>query len=421
MLNFTLLYVEDDDATRERLGDVLAHFVKKVYIASDALEALEIFKNHDIHCVLSDFKMPNMNGNELCRTIKSLKPSLPFILLTAFNDAELLIEAINSRVDHFLLKPVMQDSLMDTLQSINHTLVNQFNLERSKACLLEAEKIAHLAYLDIDFENKQIYFSKEVVELFNIDLQLLDTDSSYKILLEKVSAIDKVRFNTIFQSRIFTEHEIDEVITIDNESKNPTYMRLAIKRWESSIYGKHHAIGIFQDISRYEIERLRLLEESQHDPLLNIANKKFLIHGIDKLIALASRYDLPFSVLFLDIDNFKKINEKFGHIMADEILIELSKLIQSHIRENDYFGRWGGDEFVIVLDHTNLYDAAQFGNRLIHSIASYRWCKDISVKISIGAAEYKKGDNTKNLLDRADSLLFQAKQNGKNSLVSSEH
>ncbi|MEA2091391.1 MAG: response regulator, partial [Campylobacterota bacterium] len=147
-LDLTLLYVEDDDNARMRLTEVFKHKVENLYVAKDAIEALELFKKHYIHFIISDFQMPNMNGNELCSAIKKINPSVCFVLLTAYNDSNLLINAIDVGVDKFLQKPVNAKKLFNVIDAIYEKIMNKFQLEKSRVCLQEAEKIALLSYWD---------------------------------------------------------------------------------------------------------------------------------------------------------------------------------------------------------------------------------------------------------------------------------
>jgi len=140
-LKLTLLYVEDDKDTRERLSEVFTHKVETLYVAKDGVEALEIFKTHHIHLVISDFLMPNMDGNKLCSAIKKIQPLTTFVLLTAFSDSQILINAIDVGVDKFLQKPISASKLFNLLEEIEEKVLSKFRLEKATVCLREAEKL----------------------------------------------------------------------------------------------------------------------------------------------------------------------------------------------------------------------------------------------------------------------------------------
>jgi len=413
-LNITLLYVEDEEQTRERLTEVFEHKVKKLYVAKDGEEALELFKKHHIHLIISDYRMPKMNGNELCMNVKELNPLVSFILLTAFNDSTLLIEAIDSGVDKFLQKPVNAKKLFNVLDEINKRVTDKFELEKSMVCLQEAEKIALLSYWSVNLHSKQINFSKEAKELFHIS----DTDfKDYKTFASKVKNTDKIRFLDIFERRVFEDEKIDEVVIINNQNSKDTYIHIITKRWTSSACGTNHVIGLFQDVTHFEVEKIRLLKENQLDPVLKIANKKYLANELNILINSSKRYGHNIGVLFFDIDDFKDINERYGHLKADDVLIELSNMISSRIRQSDIFGRWGGDEFVILASQSSPTSTMNLGDKIIKMINNHNWVHDIDVTISMGISFYEFNDDVQSLLDRADMKMLEAKKCGKNKYI----
>ena len=413
LLNLTLLYVEDDYDTRVSLAEVFKHKVKNFYVARDGVEALELFKKHKIHFIISDFQMPKINGTQLCRAIKNINSSVQFILLTAYNDFNLLVDAIDSGVDKFLLKPVNPDKLFTVMDETYKKIMNNFQLEKSTVCLMEAEKIANLSYWDVNLSTKVISFSKEAQQLFNLSSDGSD-HVDYKIFSNIVQEEDREKFLEIFKSRVFKEDEIDEVIAIKNTKNENIYVHLAAKKWESSTCGNKHVIGLFQDISRYETQRLVLLKQSQSDPMLNIANKKLLILELQNLILSSKRYGHSLGVIFFDIDDFKYINDRYGHLKADEILVELVNLIKSNVRQSDHFGRWGGDEFVVVTGYSSPEAIISLVEKLLEKVKTYSWIENIDLTISLGVSFYELGDDVKSLIHKADLKMLEAKKNGKN-------
>jgi len=411
LLNLTLLYVEDEEDTRNTLSEVFRLKIKNVLVAEDGVEALEIFKNNKIHFIISDYKMPNMNGTELCQEIKKIDSSIPFIMLSAFHHTNLLIDSIEVGVDKFLQKPVNADKLFTIINNIHKKILNQFNLEKSTVCLQEAEKIALLSYWDVNLNSGYIHFSKEAKELFG----MLDKDDvTYKQFAELVKSEDKDKFIEIFEYKIYDYENVDEVVSIKNKDNKYIYIHIIAKKWKSSICGNNHIIGLFQDVSHFETQKLRLLKESQCDPMLNISNKKFLIVELENLIKSSRRYGHNIGVIFFDIDDFKKINSDYGHLVADEILMELAKIIKSDIRQSDEFGRWGGDEFVIITGYSSQESTIEFAKKIQHRIKNNRWKSNIKLEISMGVAFYGMDDDAYSLINRADEKMYEAKRSGKN-------
>jgi len=409
-LNLTLLYVEDDAATRKTIGEVLALKVQNLYLAKDGVEALEIFKKNRIQLVLSDYQMPNMNGAELCSHIKEINSSVSFILLTAYNDTTLLIDAINSGVDKFLQKPIESKKLFGTLENAYEKIMKDFELEKLTVCLQEAEDVAKLSYWSVDIERKKIMFSQEAKELFTLSGE----DIEYKDFLNYIKEEDRAKFLEIFQESIYIDKSINEVVAIKIPYKNISYINIATKGWRSSVCGTKHVVGLFQDVTNYEVQKLRLLKEIHSDPMLNIANKSFLKSELENLIKLSKRYGHSIGVIFFDIDNFKSFNDNYGHLVADDLLVELADLIKQNIRQSDLFGRWGGDEFVLVCGYSSQDASIELANKIRKKVATHNWRCKASVTVSMGLAFYKKGDDASALINRADSKMYKAKKNGKN-------
>ena len=409
LLNLTLLYVEDDADTREQLEEVFKHKVKNVYVARDGEEALELFKKHKIHLVVSDYKMPNMNGNDLCRESKKRNSFVSFVLLTAFNHTDLLVDAIDAGVDKFLQKPMNAKHLFSILDEIDEKVMNKFQLEKSMVCLKEAEKIALLSYWDMNLDSKYIHFSNGIKELFGLKGAV-----TYEIFSDFVIESDRERFKSIFTKLVYKEDVIDEMVGIDTVNKQRRYIHILAKKWESVVCESENIIGLFQDVTHYEIQKMKLLQDVQQDPMLKIYNKKFLTQELENFIKISKRYGHSVGVIFFDIDSFKQINDCHGHLIADDLLIELANLIGKNIRQSDSFGRWGGDEFVILTGYSSPESTIELANKLLETVNTHLWHHNISLTISMGLSFYTMGDDVHTLLNRADLNMLKAKKDGKN-------
>lgn len=155
------------------------------------------------------------------------------------------------------------------------------------------------------------------------------------------------------------------------------------------------------------------------DSLTGVYNRRHFIELLETELARATCLSLPLAVIMFDIDDFKQFNDKYGHAVGDEILITATKTCQANLRKLDLLGRYGGDEFVILLPQTNAKLAADIAERLCQLISSLHVSvndKPVSITISMGVAGYqRKGEvTTDKLLQSADMAMYQAKQNGKN-------
>ncbi|WP_417798106.1 diguanylate cyclase [Terasakiella pusilla] len=150
------------------------------------------------------------------------------------------------------------------------------------------------------------------------------------------------------------------------------------------------------------------------DQLTGLYNRRKLDQVLSEQIDLASRYDTPFSVLLLDVDFFKKVNDTYGHLMGDQLLQDLSHILTKKIRSVDILGRWGGEEFLIILPNCQLAGAMQLAEKIRLAIAETSFQTVGAKTVSIGVGCYRKGDQVEQLLQRADHALYQAKKSGRN-------
>jgi len=173
-------------------------------------------------------------------------------------------------------------------------------------------------------------------------------------------------------------------------------------------------LGISRDITSLEKVNELLKEQALLDELTNIKNRKAYNLQIKELVAAFDRYQTPFSIISIDIDDFKQINDNFGHDVGDQALRSFASLIKQHIRKTVHFFRIGCEEFVILSESKAKVDAITLAEKLRHTVASNALMPNISITISVGICEVKMGDSPNSIAKRVDTLLYQAKSNGKN-------
>lgn len=165
-------------------------------------------------------------------------------------------------------------------------------------------------------------------------------------------------------------------------------------------------------------------EVSHTDALTFLPNRRQIIKALQEEVIFSDRYGTPLAISMLDIDHFKKINDTYGHTVGDEVLRSLAGELRDHIRYPDTIGRYGGEEFLVVLSHSTLRAASQQAERLCRHVRSLRIRsgeQEIAITVSIGIAQYKiHNEDWHGLLNRADAALYQAKNNGRDQWVVAE-
>ncbi len=184
------------------------------------------------------------------------------------------------------------------------------------------------------------------------------------------------------------------------------------------------AIGAFSSLRRDYSMRIQYLATRDlermtvTDALTGIANRKRFDEDLSRWIMLAFRYHGPFSLVLLDLDDFKTVNDRFGHYAGDAVLTGISMLVTTMIREMDLFARWGGEEFVLLLPQTEREHAAVLADRIRARIAEHQFPGIGRVTCSFGVTEYIPEDSVESIFIRVDGLMYRAKSQGKNRVVS---
>ncbi|MBD3799543.1 MAG: GGDEF domain-containing protein [Epsilonproteobacteria bacterium] len=177
-------------------------------------------------------------------------------------------------------------------------------------------------------------------------------------------------------------------------------------------------IALVSILILYFVYRIRtqhdlLVKNANTDQLTQIANRAYLILQLNYMLKTARRNNHPLSLIFMDIDHFKLINDTYGHRMGDGVLVELSIFVSQCIRESDIFGRWGGEEFVIILPNTGLNEAIMLAEKLRMMVESHQFDNG-HVTCSFGVAQMIDDDTKETLINRADRMLYVAKEDGRN-------
>jgi len=184
------------------------------------------------------------------------------------------------------------------------------------------------------------------------------------------------------------------------------------------------AVEVFSDISSKVATDQRLMELekiSMLDQLTQLANRLYLERELQARLDESERYGSPFGLFFMDVDNFKAVNDTYGHDTGDVVLKFVAATLTTNSRPYDLYGRWGGEEFIGVARNVTPNELEQIGERLCRLVAESFVCdadgNRIQVTISVGATMVSENDTISTLVQRADALMYQSKAQGKNRLT----
>lgn len=160
-----------------------------------------------------------------------------------------------------------------------------------------------------------------------------------------------------------------------------------------------------------------LYDVAIHDEKTGVYNNKFFETILDMEIEKAKRDKQKLSLVIVDIDYFKKVNDDYGHMKSDELLAKLAYVLKKQVRKSDVVARFGGEEFIILLPETSLTKAEKLSSRLKRAIHSEKILKKHNIHVSGGVTQFKKGDTKKRLKQRADKALYLAKKQGRDRFI----
>ncbi len=324
LVNFTktlkLLYVEDNKESRDSLEGLLKNFFSDITLADDGLAGLEEFKSASFDLIITDIKMPKMNGIEMIEKIREIDEEIPIIVSTAHQDQEFLISCINLGTNGYLLKPINHKQLTRTIK----------------------------------FVCGKLYYQKE--------------NKKYE---ESLEALVKER----------------------TEELQMTTEQLAII--------------------------------ANKDSLTNLYNRRYFNDTSQMLLNLARRNRDGLSLLMMDIDRFKVVNDVYGHLVGDSVLQELAATLLEITRDSDVVIRFGGEEFVILLPHTHLEGAVQIAQKIRTTVKNLEIPikgsvdKILKITLSIGVTECYCDDDKciDTLIHRADEAMYEAKRTGRDKII----
>lgn len=248
--------------------------------------------------------------------------------------------------------------------------------------------------------------------------------SEAEVIGRNISLLASDRHDPAFHRHIYDQiqaqgHWDGEIWNKDRGGRvHPEWMSVSASRNESGEIT--HYISIFSDITERQQREQHIRHLAQYDFLTNLPNRALLLDRLQQELVSAQRHQKQFAVMFIDLDNFKPINDRYGHAVGDALLCEVACRLKAHVRANDTVARQGGDEFIILI--TDLEDTEQMqqlADKLRAIIAQPYSLQghEVAITLSIGVAIYPEhGTDIDTLIHNADSAMYRAKANGRNGL-----
>lgn len=447
----TVLVIDDDRVILDTFDLMLAELGYAALLASGQDQGIELFRQEHPDLALVDLYLENTCGFKVLQQIHEMSPETPVLIISGGGDIKDVIEALRGGAWDYLNKPI-------NLSMLRHAISKA--LERARLLQEKRDYQAHLeeqvaqrtrdlrqAYAELVmanehlanneqryraiFENLQDVFFEILLDGTLLELspscrQLLDLPASE--LLEQnfwdYLIIEDEKYQLLQQLEKHGRVRNFELV-LKSESDKVVPCSLVAKLHPASGGNPARICGTIRDVTDRKLAEARIKHLAYYDDLTDLPNRRLFSDRMAVSLSHARRHDRFGALLFIDLDNFKTINDSLGHLAGDQLLLQMAKRISEKLRHEDTLARLGGDEFVILLDDLGSNDleaakqARQAADKVQKTLGepfeidNHQLHISISIGISLFPAEQA---DVHELLQQADSAMYQAKEAGRNRI-----
>jgi len=449
-----VLVVDDVPTNRSVLKSLLVKPDCVVFEAEDGEQALELIGNRELDLVVLDVVMPGMNGIDVLGHIRKNFSSseLPVLMLTVKDDIDEVVRALELGANDYVTRPIDYSVLVARINTLISYKKTQDSIRQSQTVLESriAERTDELVQVNRALKveaterqqaEKQVRLSEDRYRLLYNDTpsMFFTLDSYGKILSANQFGADYLGFpvEQLVGKRIVDLHEEQERVQIVKKIQDCLSEVHRVHRWETCML---HSDGskvwvrtaarvmsgepgpansillVCEDITETYTLSEQLKYQAKHDALTGLVNRYEFERCLQELLNESRRNHSSHALLYMDLDQFKVINDTCGHDAGDELLRQLARLLKKYVTDNDTLARLGGDEFAVLLGSCDLQCATSVGQTLHRAITEYRFVwrdASFSINVSIGvvAIEHTTQDIA-TLLSAADTACYSAKEEG---------
>jgi two-component system cell cycle response regulator len=449
-----ILVVDDVPANVKLLEARLSAEYFDVTTAQSGREALAKCEKAECDIVLLDVMMPDMDGFEVCRRLKSNPAThhIPVVMVTALDQPSDRVAGLDAGADDFLTKPVSDIALIARVRSLTRLKMMTDELRMravtskeigiegpEREAVAETGRNGRILIVDnrtSSYERIAATLSQEQeveIEPDPNSALVRAAEGNYELIIVSLSLDNFDGLRLCSQIRSLDRTRNTPILAIadgDDNTRLARGLEIGINDYLIRPIDKNELMARARTQVRKKryTERLRdnvqlSIEAAITDALTGLHNRRYMESHLATLVSQSHARRKPLSVLVLDIDFFKSVNDTYGHDAGDDVLREFAVRVRKSIRGIDLACRLGGEEFVVVMPDTDMGVAATVAERLRRRIASEKFPIEqgrgaIDVTISIGLAGLEgEGDKAGNLLKRADQALYRAKRDGRNRVV----
>jgi diguanylate cyclase (GGDEF)-like protein len=466
-----ILIVDDEELTCDMLRDSLEP-AYKVWTCNNGTKAFQLMNEINFDLVVTDLKLPDVSGLDVLSYAKGKDEFTEVIVITGYASVDSATLAINLGVYSYLEKPL---SIMDFLIQVQKAIASRMFHLKSIRLMHRFDDIApddkdHLNDItSLYYFTRKLMLSLEIPEIMRITLDEVNLKIGavlsvinvnllgYREMfaMPRTGSISQADLEKVFKSPDFVPGAFTSQSDFTMALKSSTAYKgkigpapdLSSLQHESiPLVVTDHVIGsltvffekapdtssdhsqflyvftsMVSSIIEHGYSALQARQQAKTDSLTGIANHRMFQESLDREISRANRKKGIFGLILIDIDNFKKINDTWGHLFGDAVIIDLTRRVGTIIRVQDTLARYGGEEFGIILPETDLHGTEILAQRVLHEVACRPLSfsqQELSYTVSIGVAIYNSSHpmQKNQLITIADEALYASKRNGKNQV-----
>jgi two-component system, cell cycle response regulator len=409
----TILLAEADELAR----GVMAGSLSDRYAVTEATtvaEARERFERNRPEMAILAARLPGGGGGSLAASIRRIDRRVPLFLTGTAEDILAVLSTVSLPGIRPILRPVDPTALVEALDDAAGDLAARRSAEDAwelvKFFLDEAPHLAAILHgPEIITVNRAFLRFMGLTTLHEFKARGGSLD---RYLVEPLPSGSLTAWACrLPDDQLDREHRL-RLHNPDRPDQSPHVFQVAVTR----LPGRDRCLLILTDVTELELERRELLDLANLDPLTRLLNRRKLQEVLTDEVARANRYQTPLSLLLLDIDHFKVINDTHGHDAGDAVLVELAGRLGKGLRQVDRLARFGGEEFVVVAPGIDLPAAVELAERLRGAVAGKEFNAAGPVTASFGVAGYAPGEQPEAMIKRADEALYRAKTGGRNKV-----
>ena len=386
-----ILVVDDDPNLRKTLADILRVKGYATAIAATGVEGLAAAEKMDISLALIDLGLPDLPGLEVMARIKAMSPLTEAIILTGNASLDAAIEATRQGAFSFLVKPYQMD---DLLRNIEHGVERQQAREEILR-LASFPRLNPIPVIELDSAGELSYLNPAAERIFP---DLSAQGVAHPLLRDSAGRIEALR-----QGREQGERLQQAAIGETTYELHISYVQ------------EVNLVRIYAtDISQRKLDEMEIYLLATTDGLTGIINRREFTAILGREVERAKRYVTPLALAMFDLDHFKAVNDTFGHDVGDDVLRTVTELVKNNLRNADLVARWGGEEFMVLMPHSDAPAAGMAAEKLRRAIAEHHFDKVDRLTVSFGVTLFGLSDDLDSLLKRVDDALYLAKKQGRN-------